>query len=439
MRIVIIFFASFLALTSVSCKRRGPSGNENATKSFAPNADAHNVALLMNAFGYTPNSKPEYDQELNEMYEVLKDPKGNFNFDPKVFRDVTEADMKKNIENAAAEVGDGGTFFLFIAAHGANVGKVLPNTIVGYNNFNQPIYSNIATIGYPEIIAAIKAGRSGKQKMRRFVLYISACYSGSWRAYIQDQAKEFAVDQVSFTSTSADTQNYINISAKEFLSTFRSFSLQQNPTIRQFWSEFKKKQPRADYLVTNESIFDEPLFNPLNVDPNADNDHDGVINSQDQCGYSLDPKYNSQILAKHLAVDAAGCNVLQSSHQVTTAAGFSEYLMGKGQKSILIVTKANCGESCRLMRTRIADYAQRYQKFLFSFIEENDLEKIYGSARAAEASPFYKEIKKASEMAIFVFSDLVEPDRSSKRVTTTFTENDKGNWETTLAHIVEGR
>ncbi len=231
----------FACITLASCQSHKVS-NQNV-KGFSADSSAHNVAVLIQG-----NLEPGIN-DVNRVANALSDSTGNYNFEIVKVPNATSQDALAAVKNAAPKVDPNGTLFLFFAGHGSPDGGVQMNDSMLVNYF--------------EIRSAIAKART--VPVKRLVIMIFACYSGSWinnistvdptravdlskptipqmsqkvtdRAVAQlapsvtDRAEPIYQELLILTSSSAEELSYFNGEGSEFVESFSEIfsSLKKN-------------------------------------------------------------------------------------------------------------------------------------------------------------------------------------------------------------------
>lgn len=240
-----ILFASVYAMLCLGACTPSKAPSSSTTKGLSATASASNVALLMSSYGSTPQWGSLFESDLQKVQEVVTDPAGNFRFKTYVDRQVSHHKMLSNIATAAKEVDREGTLLLVLVAHGAP------------NGYIQPADQAYATLGYSDILGAIKSGRNG-QPFRRLVLIISACYSGSWMQTLQSSGGLFQ-ERLVMTSVDATSLSYIGQSSSRFLQAFQTLRTIKNATVQDLVNTTKSYDPNVQFSAVPQSILSESL------------------------------------------------------------------------------------------------------------------------------------------------------------------------------------
>jgi hypothetical protein len=229
-------------------------GVERATQptsdlqAFSASASATNQALLMTAPSYTPGMAGMFNRDLANFKAVLADPEGNYNFTVTDLYYVGHQQMESSIATAAAKVSADGTLMVFITAHGSQNGMI------------QPQGQNYATFSYHNILRAIRAGRKDLGKFKRFVLFISACYSGSWLYSVPRDVEEFAEERLVLTSVDPRNLSTIGAATSAMFQTFNQFKNKSDVSMRTFLNTYKQRNYLGQWSAVPETILDEPLI-----------------------------------------------------------------------------------------------------------------------------------------------------------------------------------
>lgn len=241
-----IFFLFF----TLACKTTAPrqSGAGSGIKGLSATANAENIAVLMTAYSYTPSYGSLFEEDLNQFYNLITDPAGNYRFKTIVDRRAGHERMLSNIRSAASQVSENGTLLLFITAHGAATGQI------------QPEDQRYVTIGYPEVLQAIRDGRNG-QPFRRFVLFISACYSGSWMQNLQQSDGLFR-ERLVISSVGPNQLSWIAKASRGMMQAFNQLKDNSNATLQDLINQAYANVGEIQYHALPQEMMSETLVNP---------------------------------------------------------------------------------------------------------------------------------------------------------------------------------
>lgn len=253
----IIFALTVIANMAGGCKVRGPQEiNRGAPlKGLSASANADNVALLMTAYSHSPGYGSYFETDMEQFRRIVTDPAGNYRFKTMVDHRVGHHQMLANIRAAAAQVSEGGTLLLFLAAHGSTAGQI------------QPEDQRYTTLGYNEILQAIRDGRKGKS-FRRFVLFVSACYSGSWFQTLQSSGGLFK-ERLVISSVGPNQLSWIAQASRGMLQAFGQLKNNQNATLADLINQTRSNVGDVLYSANPESMMNESLINPVTTDSGA--------------------------------------------------------------------------------------------------------------------------------------------------------------------------
>ena len=258
-RIALYLLTLQTAFSSFACKTLSKVTSPQSTeKGLSATANADNVALFMTAYASTPQHGSLFETDLNQFHEVVTDPDGNYRFKTMVERRVGHYQMLANIRSASQQVSDQGTLLIFLAAHGANNGQI------------QPDDQRYVTIGYPEVLQAIREGRNGKP-FRRLVLFVSACFSGSWLQNLES-SEGLIKERLVITSVGANQMSWIAQATRGMLQAFQQIKDQKDATLQSLISQARYNVGDIIYNADPESMMSEALVNPSGTTskPNED-------------------------------------------------------------------------------------------------------------------------------------------------------------------------
>lgn len=245
-----LFCLLLIILITGGCKNTG-SDNSSHVEGLSASSDilTKNAAVLMTSYGSTPQNGQMFEQDLNNLYAVVTDPKANYRFDTTVYHQVGHNDMGQHIQEAAGKVSGDGTLLIFITAHGHWSGVI------------QPADQAYATFGYENILANIRAARKTKGPFQRLVIVISACYSGSWLNTLSPSS-DVARQRLVMTSVTAATQSTIGSATNAMYQALAATKNSPSQTMGQFIATAQSYSGGLlQYNVNDNSILAEPFFN----------------------------------------------------------------------------------------------------------------------------------------------------------------------------------
>lgn len=146
------------ALALASCSRSG-GDSVSGLDDLAYDSNANNVALIFGA----SNGLAGVATDVAEMDRVLSDSNYGFSFSTTSNTESTKSMILQTIREKAGEVGSKGTMALYFSGHGTQDGRFVTSS--GY-------------LGFDEVTAAIKAGRS--TPLKRVIIFNDSCFSGNW-------------------------------------------------------------------------------------------------------------------------------------------------------------------------------------------------------------------------------------------------------------------
>ena len=146
------------ALAFASCSRSG-GDSVSSLDDLAYDSNANNVALIFGA----SNGLAGVATDVSEMDRVLSDSNYGFSFRTTSNPESSKAMILQTIREKAGEVGSKGTMALYFSGHGTQDGRFVTSS--GY-------------LGFDEVTAAIKAGRS--TPLKRVIIFNDSCFSGNW-------------------------------------------------------------------------------------------------------------------------------------------------------------------------------------------------------------------------------------------------------------------
>jgi len=244
-RKVLILFLFFLAPKTLGVK---DSNNQAQVKGLSASSTADNIALLMTAYSSTPNYGSLFEADMNQFEKVVTDPSGNYRFKTMIDHRVSHEQMLVDIRSAASQVSADGTLLLFIAAHGSQDGRI------------QPEDQRYTTLGYSEILTAIRDGRKGKP-FRRFVLFVSACYSGSWFQTLQSSDGLFE-ERLVISSVGPNQLSWIAQATRGMLQAFNQLKDNKDSTLQDLINQTKANVGDIQFAAIPASMMSESLVNP---------------------------------------------------------------------------------------------------------------------------------------------------------------------------------
>ena len=251
MNFAVALIASFVVMVvASSCKTvlsKGSNG-DSSVKGLSASANAENVALLMTAYGHTPGYGSYFETDMEQFRALVTDPTGNYRFKTMIGQRVGHNQMLANIRSAASQVSADGTLLLFITAHGSTGGQI------------QPDDQRYTTLGYADILQAIRDGRNG-QPFRRFVFFVSACYSGTWFNSLQSSDGLFK-ERLVISSVGPNQLSWIAQASRGMLQAFHQLKDSPNATLLNLIGQARANVGDILYSAVPESMMSEPLVNP---------------------------------------------------------------------------------------------------------------------------------------------------------------------------------
>jgi hypothetical protein len=238
---------ALLGVLTVAASCRTSDRDDSALEGFSASSSAGNVAVLMTAYGSTPGMAGLFETDMAQIKQVISDPAGNYAFNTTLVQAAGHNRMLQAIKDGASRVSEDGTLMVFITAHGATNGTLQPND------------QAYATLGYSHILGAIREGRAGK-KFRRLVLFISACYSGSWMSTLQ--SSDLFGERLVMTSVGPNELSMIGNATRSMLSAFQAHKDSKTVTMSQFFATTRQYSPSMMVVATPTTLLSEPLVNP---------------------------------------------------------------------------------------------------------------------------------------------------------------------------------
>lgn len=234
---------------SVSCRTTTPQagGGSSIGKGLSATASAENVAVLMTSYGSTPQNGGLFETDMEQFRQLVTDPAGNYRFKTLVGQRAGHYEMLAYIRSAASQVSAEGTLLIFITAHGSQQGTI------------EPEGQAYATLGYNDILQAVREGRGGAP-FRRLVLFVSACYSGSWMYYLPSSEGLFR-ERLVMTSVGPNELSYIALASRGMLQAFQQLKDVPNATLYSLVAQAQANVGSIQYSAVPESIINEPLVN----------------------------------------------------------------------------------------------------------------------------------------------------------------------------------
>lgn len=243
------FVLAAIMLSNCRSASKAPAASDIAGFSANNTTLTKNAAVLMTAYGSTPQISGMFEQDQANFYSVITNPAGHYGFDTKAYSQVGHNDMGTHIQEAAAKVSADGTLLVFITAHGAPSGQI------------QPADQAYATFGYENILANIRAARAKKGPFQRLVIVISACYSGSW-LYTLSSSNDIAKQRLVMTSVDSANLSMIGSATNAVYQTFQAMKGNRTMTMEQFLVTAKSNSGNAlQYSVNDSAILREPFIN----------------------------------------------------------------------------------------------------------------------------------------------------------------------------------
>lgn len=263
-----LFSAVGVSILVAACGAK-PSRPISSTEGLSADGDAKNVAVMV------MGNVPESANDVNLIDDALSDPVGDYGFSVVPVARATSTTMLDTIRQKSAEVGENGTLFIYIGAHGSPDGGAQMND-------GRLVY-------YRQVRDALAQGR--QSPVHRLVFVIFSCYSGSWINNIDrtdadpehvsdlDAAQAFdelAADQgilyeqlMVLTSSSAGQLSYYQPGgtshlAAAFSRTFTALHDQAaTATMGDLITGIRSgvRSSTVAYRVMPEAILAEPLFN----------------------------------------------------------------------------------------------------------------------------------------------------------------------------------
>lgn len=151
-----------------------------------------------------------------------------------------------------------GTVLIYLAGHGA------PSA--------QAQMTDGSFVGFADIAAAIKQGRAGKP-LKRLVIMVFGCYSGSWIDSVRAQDTSAVADELFVITSSASNQlsysgGYNSELINGFTTAFNAYGGGSGDvTLGSFAKDIQKYVPSStpQYFGRPESVLQETLFNSATV------------------------------------------------------------------------------------------------------------------------------------------------------------------------------
>jgi hypothetical protein len=233
-------------LSASACDRAAPT---SSTEGLSATADAHNQALL---FAGPGEFRAYVQADLDNLNHVLSDPQGHYNFQTQSYWLGTAAQLSAGIAQTAAAVDAEGTFFLFLGAHGSPDGKIETED------------SAFGNYGYGDVVSAIQSGRNGRGAFRRLFLVISSCYSGAWIDTLARYPTWAYRELVVMTCVPRGVLCNVTSLSNAMVNVFESYRNIPGVTLGNFLAGVSQQLPQGGpvYTVSDQRLYDEPLFNP---------------------------------------------------------------------------------------------------------------------------------------------------------------------------------
>lgn len=222
-------------------------GDGSHVRGLSASASANNVAVLMTSYGDTPSYGGLFETDMDQFRQVISDPTGNYQFRTIVGQRAGHDDMMANIRSGASQVSIDGTLLVFIAAHGSQAGMI------------QPEGQAYTTFGYNHVLQAIQEGRNGV-RFRRLVLFISACYSGSW-IYSLPALDGLFQERLVITSVGPNQLSNISEATRGMYQAFQQLKDTQNATLENLIAQAQANVGNILYYAEPQAMMAEALIN----------------------------------------------------------------------------------------------------------------------------------------------------------------------------------
>lgn len=152
------FFVAVPVAFFLAACGQNPGNTASSTEGLSADGDAKNVAIMV------MGNVPESANDVNLLDDALTDPVGDYGFTIAPVARATSTTMLNTIREKSTEVGENGTLFIYIGAHGSPDGGAQMN--------------DGRLVRYREVREALAQGRT--TPVHRLVFVIFSCYSGSW-------------------------------------------------------------------------------------------------------------------------------------------------------------------------------------------------------------------------------------------------------------------
>lgn len=241
----------FLFVLASSCGTSEPQ--KSTVQDLAHNADTRNLALFFTAPRPVGNTRVYIDNDPERIMESLVSLDQRFtHFTSEVATSrIVSSWLREKLtpDNLAAD----GTLFVYIAGHGSPQGsaQMADGTFVNFRT----------------IIDGIRAARPG-QPVKRLVLMVFGCYSGSWINHVRGTDYSDAAEQIFvITSSAANQLSYSGGTNSQLATAFHATMAahaanRSGITLRQFGDGIRARVQSStpQYFAKPESLLNETLF-----------------------------------------------------------------------------------------------------------------------------------------------------------------------------------
>lgn len=242
------------AASMLSCKTARPSNDSNVKDlAFNSSSETKNVLAIFTAPNPVGNSAVGIPHDASDVIEGISALEQGF----RVYKNeaATSAIVEGWVTGLvdADHLSDDGTLFIYIAGHGA------PNAQAQMNDGT--------FVGYNQLAKAIKTGRQGKP-LKRLVVMIFGCFSGSWIDVVRNYNNPEIAEQVFvLTSSTAGQYSMFNGTNSQLVQAFRTVlaSYVEAPkgvTLGRFFQDIQRNVPGStpQYYATKPELLNETLF-----------------------------------------------------------------------------------------------------------------------------------------------------------------------------------